>query len=515
MITIFKMENVQNKDNKEFITGELRGLSTDTKPTKINDKYIENGTVFVEIDSGKEFLYDLTQEKWYEKKNSGGGDVDIQTSKSVEYTSNDTYAVVPDEGYDAIGTVYVDVNVPSSVNNETQSELITSNNTYTYTPSSGYTGIGSITVDVQVPSSGGGIDLTSGVKFGQSEFQHLPSNIENANWDDITDMNRMFSQSQLVDFPLIDTSNITSFDYTFGLCYGLAEIPQLDTSNSTQCSSMFYSCQSLEDVPVLDMSSVTTMQSMFEDCPNLTNQSLDNILEMCANVGQNYLQSKTLTQVGLSKQQAEICKTLSNYNDFVSAGWKTGYEKQLEVDIPSIIALAGTGTNYTLTGEYDILDGYLEGYGVDLILNDSINSEIIKGGIEYTSFRSYDSALTFDIEYNWVTVDDEQHKEYYFSNIQYNSNGTELDVDLSTIESEPARYDYSGSVDLQYVLIPTSNYRLTLTDNNLGTSLSGTATCNNLGTHWVSDDTTLEFDITYDNVSEVWYFENITYTPAA
>lgn len=513
MITIQKLENTRILPDEERITGEFAGLSTDAKPTIWSEKNVDNGSTFIEIDTGKIYKYDLQNKRWIVQDGGGSGG-NIQPSKSVEYTSNDTYVVEPDDGYDGIAKVNVDVNVPSVVNNEDIEETITSNNTYTYTPSSGYTGIGSITVDVNVPSSGGGIDLTDGYGFAYSSFASLPTNLVNANWDEITSMNYKFYHCEsLTSIANIDTSNIISMPWAFAECGVLTTFPSLDTSSVQYMDYMLAYDYALTNVPVLDVSSLVTMDNMFESCPNLSNQSLDNIMEMCIDTTANYVRPKTLKQIGVMKTLAETCKTLDNYNDFVSAGWETGYEKQIEVDIPAIITLGGTGTNYILTGEYDILDGYLEGYGVDLILNDSINSETIKGGIEYTSFRSFDSALTFDIEYNWVQVDDEQHKEYYFSNIQYNSNGTELEVDLTTIESEPARYDYNGLVDLQYVLIPTSNYRLTLTDNNLGTSLSGTATCGTNTTLWDSDDGTLSLEIAYDDINDKWYFENITYTP--
>ena len=48
------------------MTGELRGLSTDTKPTSLNGKEIGNGSVYVEIDTGKIFFYDGVSKTWKE-----------------------------------------------------------------------------------------------------------------------------------------------------------------------------------------------------------------------------------------------------------------------------------------------------------------------------------------------------------------------------------------------------------------------------------------------------------------
>lgn len=66
MISIVKTDKVINTEEGQKITGELRGLSTDTKPTEIDEKIIDNGSVFVEIDTGKIFFYDLTSQTWME-----------------------------------------------------------------------------------------------------------------------------------------------------------------------------------------------------------------------------------------------------------------------------------------------------------------------------------------------------------------------------------------------------------------------------------------------------------------
>ena len=64
MITIQKIENKRTVGGEETINTELRGLSTDTKPTEINESKIDNGSVFIEIDTGKVYLYDLENQQW-------------------------------------------------------------------------------------------------------------------------------------------------------------------------------------------------------------------------------------------------------------------------------------------------------------------------------------------------------------------------------------------------------------------------------------------------------------------
>lgn len=66
MVTIYKSENVKKEEEGTLLRGELRGLSTDEKPVKIGDKTIANGSQFIEIDTGKVFLFDADSETWKE-----------------------------------------------------------------------------------------------------------------------------------------------------------------------------------------------------------------------------------------------------------------------------------------------------------------------------------------------------------------------------------------------------------------------------------------------------------------
>lgn len=66
MITIYDTKNNKFEQEETFIIVELRGLSTDTKPTEINGKTINNGSTFIEIDTGKLYFYDLSNEEWKE-----------------------------------------------------------------------------------------------------------------------------------------------------------------------------------------------------------------------------------------------------------------------------------------------------------------------------------------------------------------------------------------------------------------------------------------------------------------
>ncbi len=66
MVSIYKVENTNITPSDTYLSVEVRGLSTDEKPTEVNDKKIANGSIFIEIDTGKLFLYDLENETWME-----------------------------------------------------------------------------------------------------------------------------------------------------------------------------------------------------------------------------------------------------------------------------------------------------------------------------------------------------------------------------------------------------------------------------------------------------------------
>ena len=110
----------------------------------------------------------------------------------------------------------------------------------------------------------------------------------------------------------------------FAYCDKLTEIPLLDTSNVTNMYGMFAYCTNLTTIPLLDTSKVTNMQNMFGSCSSLLDESLNNILAMCTNATK-ITSGKTLNYIGLTRDQATRCQSLSNYEAFTAAGWTTGY----------------------------------------------------------------------------------------------------------------------------------------------------------------------------------------------
>ena len=67
MVTIYnikKSEMINHPNGEVFYLLELRGLSTDEKPSSIENGSIENGSVFIEMDTQKVYFYDSNTKAW-------------------------------------------------------------------------------------------------------------------------------------------------------------------------------------------------------------------------------------------------------------------------------------------------------------------------------------------------------------------------------------------------------------------------------------------------------------------
>lgn len=150
----------------------------------------------------------------------------------------------------------------------------------------------------------------------------------------VTDLSNFFYLAgDLYSVPLFDTSNVKDFSAMFVYCNLLTSIPAYNTSNATNMNRMIEGCTLLVDVPILDTSNVLAgtenwndgLYHFANDCPALSDNSLNNIMQMCVNATSYEGTTKTLAYIGLTEEQATKCATLSNYEAFTTAGWTTGY----------------------------------------------------------------------------------------------------------------------------------------------------------------------------------------------
>lgn len=66
MITIYKNLNIYDSSDEKKKQTEIRGLSTDEKPFIENLPELNNGATFIEIDTGKMYMFDLENNQWKE-----------------------------------------------------------------------------------------------------------------------------------------------------------------------------------------------------------------------------------------------------------------------------------------------------------------------------------------------------------------------------------------------------------------------------------------------------------------
>lgn len=64
MVSIYQNSNTITNNEGEAKALEFRGLSTDTKPVKLDNETIANGSVFIEMDTQKVFFFDAENEEW-------------------------------------------------------------------------------------------------------------------------------------------------------------------------------------------------------------------------------------------------------------------------------------------------------------------------------------------------------------------------------------------------------------------------------------------------------------------
>ena len=143
----------------------------------------------------------------------------------------------------------------------------------------------------------------------------------------LTNLSSLFSNmaslEEIVSIDLTDATNISSM---FQGCIKLKKLPTMNTSNITNMRYLFQGCYVLENIPVYDTSNVGDMRNMYTNCTSLSDESLNNILQMCINAT-HYGRTKTLVSLGIesTNYSASRIQSLSKYQDFINAGWSIGY----------------------------------------------------------------------------------------------------------------------------------------------------------------------------------------------
>ena len=166
---------------------------------------------------------------------------------------------------------------------------------------------------------------------GRSTFMSYVKKIYDLDLSNYTAMTSVFQNSyRLEEIGIIGYPN-TIMDYAsiFEGCGNLITAPTFTGAKVQRFDRSFRDCTNLVNVPIWDTTyfNVFGLNGTFANCPNLSDESLNNIMQTCIDATSKITVAsyRTLKTVGLSSSQATTCMTLSNYTAFVNAGWTTGY----------------------------------------------------------------------------------------------------------------------------------------------------------------------------------------------
>jgi len=66
MISTTSKGVVETTKEKNYQRVEIYGLSTDSKPTQVGANDVGNGSLYIEMDTGKIYFYDAENKQWKE-----------------------------------------------------------------------------------------------------------------------------------------------------------------------------------------------------------------------------------------------------------------------------------------------------------------------------------------------------------------------------------------------------------------------------------------------------------------
>lgn len=222
----------------------------------------------------------------------------------------------------------------------------------------------SVAID-NLPSSGGGSD------FEQIGYATTPEPIKSGleyakqikdTWDNsITSCRSKYeNDKQLYFFPIVNVDNVTNMNYMFSNS-NLLVVPDLNTPKCAYAVNLFSYCKLLlyADLSNWTLSNVSSMDSMFKDCVNVTTIVLPNGLRP-KNAYMMFSSCNNLTQVNIEDVDFSQCTNMA----FTFSG------TSLSV-IPNLDTRNCTRLDYIFSANYNLVR--IEGIDMVAVTNSGSN----------------------------------------------------------------------------------------------------------------------------------------------
>ena len=138
-------------------------------------------------------------------------------------------------------------------------------------------------------------------------------------------INKMFVECHsLKNVPLFETSGVINTHSMFDNCWNITTVPNFNFSNVTNMQSTFYNAYNLVDVPQFYAPNLTSINKAFYNCNKLSNESIQNIINICLNSNIPSNQKNLRTGNGCSPfntTNITNSKYSNRLTELASAGW--------------------------------------------------------------------------------------------------------------------------------------------------------------------------------------------------
>lgn len=195
--------------------------------------------------------------------------------KSVEYTQNAEFEVLPDEGYDGMSKVNVSVDVVVPTVQASKAITITQNGPIEILPDSDYDVMEKVEATINVPTSST-YDITQAVvNLAYFTAAEVPANV--VGWENLVDGRYKCQRSNIKEFTM-QLPKLEDGKYMFTECADLTSftipMPELTDGSNMFSRGALPGYNSLKTLN-LDAPKLVTTTNMFGDCIRLTDVTLN------------------------------------------------------------------------------------------------------------------------------------------------------------------------------------------------------------------------------------------------